>query len=203
MGSRPAGTLPVLRVLLIALGIAMVVVAIAWRARDLRRRAGGIEAALRSADASTRTRALREIASVGLRPWASSLLARTREVGDGVEADELVWLIGACQWEPADEPEIVQLRLWAARRLERAPAAPAVAIDASRVPDVEHAPLEEPRVEEASVVEARDEDTPPETPPDDAPPPPGARPEFVDEIEEIVGARVLAVAFVPLGRGAA
>ena len=190
-----------LRLLLILLGIAMVVVAIAWRARDHRRRSGGIEAALRSADPITRARALREIASVGLRPWAAMLLARTREVGDGVEADELVWLVGACQWEPADEPEIVQLRLWAARRLEQrapvdaeavAPRAPTMVIDARRVSvPVEDPPHEGPRLAVISEPEAEQE-------PEAAP---ATRPGIVDEIEEIVGSRVLALSFVPADPG--
>ena len=156
-----------LRFMLLAIGIAMVFAAFAWRARDLRRRSDEVERALRSSDPATRTRALREIAAVGLRPWAAMLLERANEVGDGVEADELVWLIGACQWEPADDPAIVQLRLWATRRL-----------DGSRnatIPDPEPDPEPAPV---APVVETR--------------------PAVVEEIEDIVGSRVLALTFVPL-----
>jgi hypothetical protein len=191
-----------LRPVLIALGVAMVLVALAWRARDLRRRSGGIETALRSPDSSTRTRALREIASVGLRPWAAALLQRTNEVGDGVEADELVWLIGACQWEPADEPEIVQLRLWAARRLERAPDPPMVLIHTEPVEErlVEEPPVEhrvDTRVEAVVVETPRGVETEARAPRDDTAPE-ETRPEVVDEIEEIIGSRVLALSFVPL-----
>jgi hypothetical protein len=203
----------VLRTVFIALGIAMLVVAIAWRARERRRRSNGIEAALRSPDPFTRTRALREIASVGLRPWATMLLGRTLEVGDGVEADELVWLIGACQWEPADEPAIVQLRLWASHRLERVSASPEpVAVAAVTPVAVETldlgppAPVAGPVMPEPEIVEP--EIVEPEIV-EPAPVPvletvpavvlaPRDRPEIVDEIEAIVGARVLAVRFVPL-----
>jgi len=192
-----------LRLVLVALGVAMVLAAIAWRARDLRRRSSGVEGALRSSDPFTRTRALREIASVGLRPWAAMLLERTNEVGDGVEADELVWLVGACQWEPADDPAIVQLRLWAARRLERRPLA------TSEEPVETSVPVVEPVAPPVEVVAPAVDTSPAEVfvrpveavaPPADAPPA-EARPAVVDEIERIVGSRVLSLTFVPLAQG--
>jgi hypothetical protein len=205
----------VLRFLLLAIGIAMVLVALAWRARDLRRRSDGVASALRSSDAETRTRALREIAAVGLRPWVAMLLERTTEVAaDGAEADELVWLIGACQWEPADDPAIVRLRLWAARRLEGVslapiaepepdlvvtPAAPPVDVFVEAAPEEvapeqvafeEVAPVEVAPVEVAPVEVTHGVDVPVAA----------ARPAVVEEIEGIVGSRVLAVTFAPLAR---
>lgn len=182
-----------LRLVLVALGVAMVLAAVAWRARDLRRRSSGVEGALRSSDPFSRTRALREIASVGLRPWAATLLERTSEVGEGVEADELVWLVGACQWEPADDPAIVQLRLWAARRLERLPVATSAEPVATSVPAVE--PVAPPVDTSPAEVVAPPVEV--AAPPGDAPPA-EARPVVVDEIERIVGSRVLSLTFVPL-----
>jgi hypothetical protein len=173
--------------MLLAIGIAMVVVAIAWRTRDLRRRTDGVAGALRSSDPGTRTRALREIAAVGLRPWVATLLDRTSEVGDGAEADELVWLIGACQWEPADEPAIVQLRLWAARRL--------VGAQSVTIPDPEPAPVV---ATEPEPVEGIATETPEEEAPQVDAPVVATRPAVVEEIEDIVGTRVLALSFVPL-----
>ena len=166
-----------LRFMLLAIGIAMVFAAFAWRARDLRRRSDEVERALRSSDPATRTRALREIAAVGLRPWAAMLLERANEVGDGVEADELVWLIGACQWEPADDPAIVQLRLWATRRLDRSRKATVPVPEPVVAPAVAPEPAPEPEPV-APVVETR--------------------PAVVEEIEDIVGSRVLALTFAPL-----
>jgi hypothetical protein len=224
-----------MRTTFIVLGVAMLLVALAWRARDLRRRSGGIEAALRSPDPFTRTRALREMASVGLRPWAAMLLTRTEEVPDGIEADELVWLIGACQWEPADEPAIVQLRLWAARRLERAPVVPdpvapvmvaPVAVETLDLADADDGDAPElieiavpvvranteaePEVLEPEVIAVEEPEPHPEVvdvPEPELVPalavPARDRPGIVDEIESIVGARVLAVRFVPLTGAAA
>ena len=139
---------------------------------------------------------------MGLRPWAEMLLERTREVGDGAEADELVWLVGACQWEPADEPEIVQLRLWAARRLERAP----VDADAVTPPPAATVPVAAPRVSPLVEVAPREDPPHPDPVVDVIPvpepePPPAIRPGIVDEIEEIVGSPVLALSFVPLTPG--
>jgi hypothetical protein len=72
-------------------------------------------------DPVVRSGGLQAIAGIGLRPWASWLLARTAEL-DAIDpptqttrtmAAELAWLVSACQWEPADAAEVVQLRLWA------------------------------------------------------------------------------------------
>ena len=207
-----------LKIALIVVGLAMVLVAFAWRARELRRRSGGIDSALRDPDPATRTRALREIASVGLRPWAKLLLARAAEVAPGQEADELVWLIGACQWEPADDPAIVQLRLWAARHHDAAlgdretAAAPPPASAPAAPPTPIRAHLRAAPVPPESLIPKTV--TPQPLAPEPPLPDPGtdealpataearARPAFVDEIEEIVGAPVTFVTFVPLRRTA-
>ena len=214
---------------------------------------------MRSSDPTLRMRALRGIASVGLRPWSAMLLQRTREVGDGAEADELVWLIGACQWEPADDPAIVQLRLWAAGRNgppgttngvapakpeprlhlasapvipdpepepaprlpvihavapPEAPPAPPLDVPSLDVPSLEVPPPDAPLVDvappaaplfaAAPVGVAPVRVAPVETPPADgapvAAPPREVLPTIVEEIEAIVGARVLALNFVPLAQ---
>lgn len=98
--------------LLLLLGLTMVAAGAAWRIRIARLSQEQMAAALRSADASARSRALRRLATTGLRPYAP-LVLRVATASNGLQAAELAWLVAASQWEPADDPALVQLRLWA------------------------------------------------------------------------------------------
>ncbi len=174
-------------VLLIS-GAVLLLAALVWRLRVVASRRRRVEVALRSPDVTVRTRALRQISAVGLRPYARFLLRRTVEVDAGVaagiddtvpaEADELAWVIATCQWEPADEPALVQLRIWAQQHHERRREAPTAALSA---PVATAPPAAQPAASAVAVVPA----VPAETR------------DLVAAAESVLGQRVVSLRFRP------
>jgi hypothetical protein len=157
-----------------------------WRTRSRHRRREEACVALLDADPVVRAAGLRAIAAVGLRPWAGWLLARTVQLDatgdDAIEpervmAAELAWLVSACQWEPADAAEVVQLRLWAKAYHHRY--------------EPRQAPL-------TASTDPPAEMPPPRPPPTPAAPPP-AGPGFDEQLASVLGERVIDVCFLPSG----
>lgn len=83
------------------------------RAREL------LASALASPDRALRMAAVRTIAEVGLTRWARVLSGLTEQEQDPEVLDLLAALVIRNQWEPASTAELVELRLWAHRRLEQ------------------------------------------------------------------------------------
>ncbi len=212
--------------MLIIIGLVLLAVGAIWWERNRRRRRSRVAAGLVSTDPAVRAQALREVSSVGLRPWAPLLLSRIQEVDDEALLGELVWVIAACQWEPADDPSIVQLRLWARQRsgsdltalaeaamVPNPPATPmSPAVTSTPAPQ----PLTPPAVPEASTVLSSPTSVvvtapqaalgaaqvaEPAARPSPAPASPsGPKPALVNAIEDALGRPVLAVEFVPAPR---
>jgi hypothetical protein len=98
----------------------------------LAHRHADVARALLDRDPGVRAGALQVVAGAGLRRWATLLADQARLLErddrtalDEVRAAELAWLITVCQWEPADDPTILQLRLWAKRYHDRRGEVPA------------------------------------------------------------------------------
>lgn len=110
--------------LLVGAGLALSGVALGWRLIAARRWRARLREMLWHPDASVRAAGMRRIAATGLAPWTSLLLERVADPTDTQVAGELAWLIASCQWEPADDPRVMQLRLWAAEHHRAAEARP-------------------------------------------------------------------------------
>ena len=104
-----------IRAVALLVGVVLLAAAALRRWQLLRRRRAEVDAGLRSDDPARRALARREVAAVGLRSYAPTLLALVAELTpEDPRFAEIVALVARCQWEPADEPGVVQLRLWAA-----------------------------------------------------------------------------------------
>jgi hypothetical protein len=97
----------------IVLGALIVAAGLAWRAAAARTERARIALTLASSDPTVRSIALRRISRSGLTPHAATLLSLTSTVDDPARLGELAWLVASTQWEPARDPRIAQLRLWA------------------------------------------------------------------------------------------
>lgn len=93
-----------------------------WRAHHRSAFHKEVARALADDDPAVRATALHVLAGSGLRRWSGELSSlvqtldpRSLRPDQEARAAELAWLITVCQWEPADEPAILQLRLWAKR----------------------------------------------------------------------------------------
>lgn len=108
------------KVELVALGagLAAVLVAVVWRALSRRRSRRLMERAITDLDPAVRRAAIRLVTEVSLARNAGLLLSRVKEEDDPTVIEELVRSVSRNQWEPTDRPAVVELRLWAGRRLE-------------------------------------------------------------------------------------
>jgi hypothetical protein len=100
------------------LGIGIVVAAVVWRTMVRRRAVSALQWALESFDAADRRAAVAVVSQQGLARFAEVLLAHTRREDDATVLLAIADAVARNQWEPADSPPLVQLRMWAQRYLE-------------------------------------------------------------------------------------
>jgi hypothetical protein len=91
----------------------MLLVAMSWRLLHRRRVDARLAEALRHDDPVRRRAAVRVATEQGLRPYAKLLIARIDEETDPHVRAALVEGVLRNAWEPADQPAILRLRLWA------------------------------------------------------------------------------------------
>lgn len=164
------------RALLLMAGAALVVCALVWRARVVVALRRDVAAGLGDPDPTVRSAVLWNIGGGGLKTWAPVLLARIEAGLDDDLAAQLVELVGVNQWEPADDPALVELRLWATQWRRRH----ADGHDRGSPP-----PSEPPAAPSSSEPAAASSG------------PPDVRPPLVAAVEEALGGPVTWLRFVP------
>lgn len=87
--------------------------ALLWRVRARRRARRSLTGALTDPDPTVRRSALMTVGSHGLGPFVDVLLARARDEQDPDVRRTIADVVLHNQWEPADTPALVDLRLWA------------------------------------------------------------------------------------------
>lgn len=122
----------------IALGVALIATAIAWRVASVARARKRLRSLLRSDDPVARIHALELVGERGLRSQSKTLLRMTTNEDNPDVRAALLTAIARTQWEPANHPALVELRAWArARSSDAAPLptsiAPRPAANAPRV----------------------------------------------------------------------
>lgn len=114
-------------------GLGLLLLSACWRmvARDRRRRGSRavLRAALADPDPLRRLAAVQVAVQQGISPVAAELLAATATERDPAVLEGITAAVARHQWEPSLEPELLELRLWAQRRLvelqqQRPPDAP-------------------------------------------------------------------------------
>ena len=100
------------------LGIGIIVAAVVWRTMVRRRAASALQWALESFDAADRRAAVAVVSQQGVARYAEVLLEHTRHEEDPTVLMAIADAVARNQWEPADSPPLVQLRMWAQRYLE-------------------------------------------------------------------------------------
>ena len=108
----------VVEIVLIFLGIGIVVSAVVWRTMVRRRALSALQWALGSFDASDRRAAVTVVSQQGVARFAEVLLEHTRHERDPTVLMAIADAVARNQWEPADSPPLVQLRMWAQRYLD-------------------------------------------------------------------------------------
>lgn len=102
-------------------GLALLLAGGVWRAaaRDRRRRRSQVllHAALSDPDPLARLAAVQVAVQQGISPVAGVLLEATRTEDDPAVLEGITEAVARHQWEPSLEPELLELRLWAQRRL--------------------------------------------------------------------------------------
>ncbi len=102
-------------------GLALLLLGGIWRAaaRDRRRRRSQLllHAALSDPDPLARLAAVQVAVQQGISPVAGVLLEATRTEDDPAVLEGITEAVARHQWEPSLEPELLELRLWAQRRL--------------------------------------------------------------------------------------
>ena len=99
-------------------GVVMLVAALVWRMRAGRQTVDRVRLALLDADPNVRQAAIKLAAERGLSRYADLLLERTRqETSTSPVLATLAATVAQRQWEPADSPEMLDLRLWAHTQL--------------------------------------------------------------------------------------
>ena len=96
-----------------ALGAVLIVAGVMWRAVVAKRRRVRVLDGMGSPDASVRAAAMRRISRTGVAEYAGGISSLVASTHDPIRQGELAWLIASTQWEPARDPEVAQLRLWA------------------------------------------------------------------------------------------
>jgi hypothetical protein len=119
-----------------AAAVCLLLIAVLWRALARRRASRTLERMLVNHDPAVRRSALAMIGGQGLRGCADLLLRRTAEETDTDVLDALAATVARNQWEPADRPALVSLRLWAEQRTGPNPSRLAVAWSAPPPPAI-------------------------------------------------------------------
>ena len=104
----------------LVVGVVLLAGALGWRAVARRRAAAGIRRALLDDEPERRRAAVFLAADRGIGRFADLLLERARQERSRLVRDALVEVVARSQWEPADRPELVELRLWAHHQREDA-----------------------------------------------------------------------------------
>jgi carbamoyl-phosphate synthase large subunit len=94
-------------------GIALIVMAVAWRVVRTVRIRRGIRAGLTDPDLGIRLAAVQQAAELGLASTAPALLRAVRDESEPDVLGAVVETVAARQWEPASTARVVELRLWA------------------------------------------------------------------------------------------
>ena len=91
----------------------------------VRRRAlSALQWALGSLDPADRRAAVAVVSQQGVAGFAEVLMEHTRHEEDPSVLMAIADAVARNQWEPADSPPLVQLRMWAQRYLEQEEAGP-------------------------------------------------------------------------------
>ncbi len=102
-------------------GLTLLLLGGVWRAaaRERRRRRSRVllHAALSDPDPLARLAAVQVAVQQGISPVAGILLDATRTEDDVAVLEGITEAVARHQWEPSLEPELLELRLWAQRRL--------------------------------------------------------------------------------------
>lgn len=97
----------------VLVGGMLLAAAVCWRWLSHHRVHARLELALRSGDPVVRQAGIRVAADQGLRPNAKMLLSCIDRESDPEVLDLLADSVLRNSWEPADQPAILRLRLWA------------------------------------------------------------------------------------------
>ena len=100
------------------IGIGIVVAAVVWRTMVRRRAVSSLQWALASFDPADRRAAVAVVSQQGVARFAEVLLRHTRQEEDRSVLLAIADAVARNQWEPADSPPLVELRMWAQRFLE-------------------------------------------------------------------------------------
>ena len=103
--------------LVLALGIAVLGAAVAWRQTTQRRRVRSLQAGLDSPDPAARISAGELAVSYGLGPAARCLLPGITSDDDPAVRAAVALAVAHRQWEPAGSDRVLALRMWAADEL--------------------------------------------------------------------------------------
>ncbi|HVT78602.1 MAG TPA: hypothetical protein VHD87_16300 [Acidimicrobiales bacterium] len=133
---------------LLVVGAALVAAAVVWRAAVRLRARRRVRQLLRAPEASARRSALDLLGNDGLSAHANALVDLVAHEHDPSVLDAVADLVARNSWEPADQPRLIELRLWARGRLsaqqtQTAPLAPARSPRPQ--PEPAPAPHDEPR----------------------------------------------------------
>jgi hypothetical protein len=108
--------------LTLGVGIALLTLGVDWRVRTLRHRRaefrGRVGEALHDPDPMARRAAAAVIVQQGLIEAAEQLFEATRRETDPAVLDAIAEAVARNQWEPSRRADVLELRLWAQRRLE-------------------------------------------------------------------------------------
>src|SRR3954469_22446492 len=99
--------------ILVLVGLALLAMAVAWRAVRLARVRRGVRAGLADDDAAVRSAAVRQAGELGLAATAPALLRAVRAEKHPAVLAAVIDTVAGRQWEPASTGSIVELRLWA------------------------------------------------------------------------------------------
>jgi hypothetical protein len=95
------------------LGALLIVGGVMWRAVVARKRRARVLDGMSSPDPGVRASAMRRISRTGIAEYAAGISSLVALADDPIRQGELAWLIASTQWEPARDPQVAQLRLWA------------------------------------------------------------------------------------------
>lgn len=108
--------------LTLGIGLTLLALGVDWRIRTLRHRRaefrGRASKALEDPDPIARRAAAAVIVQQGLIEAAEQLLEATRRETDPAVLDAIAEAVARNQWEPSRRADVLELRLWAQRRLE-------------------------------------------------------------------------------------
>jgi len=107
-----------IEIVFLFLGIGVIVAAIVWRTMVRRRAVSSLQYALGSFDPADRRAAVHVVSQQGVSRFAEVLLEHTKNEDDPTVLLAIADAVARNQWEPADSPPLVQLRMWAQRYLD-------------------------------------------------------------------------------------